>query len=53
MPQPWQDSGERWFEPGSLYYETVTLPYLQTGELNEYVPAWMSGRRPVTAPVPS
>lgn len=50
MPQPWKDSWERWFEPGGLYYETVTLPYLATGELNEYVPAWMSGRRPVTAP---
>ena len=37
MPQPWKDSWERWFEPGGLYY--VTVPYLETGALNEYVPA--------------
>lgn len=42
MPEPWQESWERWFGIGARYYETVTLPYLDTGVINEYVPEWMA-----------
>ena len=31
----------------------LKMSYLETGELNEYVPGWMSGRRTITAPVAS
>lgn len=41
MPQPWKDSWERWFKRGGDYYAAVTLPYLQTGVVNEYEPEFM------------
>jgi predicted amidohydrolase len=41
MPQEWQDSWERWFTRGRDYYETVTLPYLASGEIEEYVPPFL------------
>jgi len=41
MPPDWQDAWQRWFDKGDDYYRTVTLPYLQTGEINEYVPPYM------------
>lgn len=41
LPLPWQASWERWRVSGKRYYETVTLPYLQTGEIAEYVPEYM------------
>lgn len=33
MPREWKDSWERWFARGEDYYRTVTLPYLDTGEI--------------------
>ena len=41
MPQAWKDAWDRWFERGADYYETVTLPYLAGGELEEYVPPYL------------
>lgn len=41
MPDAWKDSWSRWLDSGADYYRTVTLPYLQTGEVNEYVPPYM------------
>jgi hypothetical protein len=41
MPEPWKDSWQRWFESGAYYYDTVTKPYLQTGEVKEFIPAYM------------
>lgn len=41
MPKPWKDSWTRWLSVGTLYYESVTRPYLKTGEVNEYVPEYM------------
>lgn len=41
MPEPWKESWERWFEKGAHYYQTITKPYLDTGEVNEYVPKYM------------
>lgn len=41
MPEPWKESWKRWFDRGSHYYRTVTKPYLETGEINEYVPEYM------------
>ncbi len=52
MPKAWQESWQRWLPRGARYYETVTLPYLETGVVNEYEPEWMS-RRPLDTPHPS
>jgi predicted amidohydrolase len=41
MPKEWKESWERWFDKGEDYYAMVTEPYLNTGELNEYVPIYM------------
>jgi hypothetical protein len=41
MPQEWKDAWDRWFARGEDYYETVTQPYLATGELEEYVPPYL------------
>jgi len=41
MPQEWKESWDRWFTRGEDYYRTVTLPYLETGEIEEYVPPYL------------
>jgi predicted amidohydrolase len=41
MPRPWMDSWKRWLESGADYYKTVTRPYLRTGQINEFVPAYL------------
>ena len=41
MPHEWIDSWHRWFARGEDYYETVTLPYLATGDIQEYVPPYL------------
>ena len=41
MPEEWKASWERWFETGADYYSTVTRPFLATGVVNEYVPAYL------------
>ncbi len=41
MPQEWIESWDRWFARGEDYYQTVTLPYLASGEIEEYVPPYM------------
>lgn len=41
MPQEWKDAWERWFERGEDYYQTVTLAYLKTGQIPEYVPPYL------------
>lgn len=41
MPREWMDSWDRWFARGEDYYRTVTLPYLATGEIEEYVPPYL------------
>ncbi len=41
MPQEWKDAWDRWFPRGEDYYRTVTLPYLETGKLEEYAPPYL------------
>ena len=41
MPRAWKDAWDRWFPRGEDYYRTVTLPYLETGEIEEYVPPYL------------
>ena len=41
MPQEWKDAWTRWFPRGEDYYRTVTLPYLASGELEEYIPPYL------------
>jgi len=41
MPEPWKDSWRRWLGSGADYYAKVTLPYLQTGQINEFIPEYM------------
>jgi len=41
MPQEWIDAWHRWFARGEDYYETVTLPYLADGELEDYIPPYL------------
>jgi hypothetical protein len=41
MPQEWKDAWHRWFPRGEDYYKTVTLPYVETGELEEYIPPYL------------
>jgi predicted amidohydrolase len=41
MPEAWKASWKRWLDTGSHYYRTVTKPFLDTGEIREYVPEFM------------
>jgi predicted amidohydrolase len=41
MPQEWKDAWHRWFPRGEDYYKTVTLPYVETGELEDYIPPYL------------
>ena len=41
MPEPWKESWQRWLDAGADYYATVTRPYLQTGQVNEFIPPYM------------
>lgn len=41
MPEEWKEAWTRWFPRGEDYYKTVTLPYLMTGELEEYLPSYL------------
>lgn len=41
MPEPWKASWERWQKSGARYYREVTLPYLQTGEIREFLPEFL------------
>lgn len=41
MPPEWKDAWNRWLPRGEDYYRTVTLPFLETGELPEYVPPYL------------
>ena len=41
MPQEWKESWDRWFPRGEDYYRTVTLPYLETGRIEEYEPPYL------------
>jgi len=41
MPEEWKDAWTRWFPRGEDYYQTITLPYLASGKLNEYIPSYM------------
>jgi predicted amidohydrolase len=41
MPEEWKDAWTRWLPRGEDYYQMVTLPYLASGELNEYEPPYM------------
>ncbi len=41
MPEPWKDSWQRWLASGADYYATVTRPYMQTGQVNEYIPPYL------------
>lgn len=34
MPEDWKAAWKRWFKNGGEYYETVTMPYLETGKVN-------------------
>ncbi len=38
MPVEWKDAWVRWLARGRDYYDTVTRPYLTSGELHEYAP---------------
>jgi len=41
MPQEWKDAWGRWLPRGEDYYRKVTLPYLRTGEILEYIPRYL------------
>ena len=41
MPEGWKESWERWFDAGADYYDMVTIPYLETGVINEYTPRYL------------
>lgn len=41
MPQEWKDAWTRWLPRGRDYYRTITLPYLASGKLEEYVPPYL------------
>ncbi|RMG32896.1 MAG: carbon-nitrogen hydrolase family protein [Gammaproteobacteria bacterium] len=41
MPEEWKDAWTRWLPRGKDYYDTVTRPYLASGEIDEYVPPYM------------
>jgi len=41
MPEEWKSAWTRWLARGEDYYRTLTLPYLESGELNEYEPPYL------------
>lgn len=41
MPEPWKDSWQRWLKSGADYYQAVTRPYIQTGQINEFIPEYL------------
>ena len=41
MPEEWNEAFLRWFDRGSDYYDLVTRPYLETGQVNEYTPEYL------------
>jgi len=41
MPAPWKDSWRRWLTLGADYYETVTRPYVRTGQIAEFIPEYL------------
>lgn len=41
MPEARKTAWERWLTRGNDYYETVTHPYLASGEIPEYLPLYM------------
>jgi hypothetical protein len=41
MPEAWKSSWTRWLQNGAHYYREVTLPYLRTGEIREYIPEYL------------
>jgi predicted amidohydrolase len=41
MPDDWKESWKRWFDSGADYYDMVTVPYLETGVINEYTPKYL------------
>jgi len=41
MPREWQTAWTRWLPRGADYYRNVTLPYLRSGEIGEYVPPYL------------
>ncbi len=40
FPEPWGVSFERWIAKGNDYYQLITKPYLQSGEIAEYEPPY-------------
>ncbi len=41
IPEELKDAWIRWLPRGQDYYDTVTRPYLASGEIDEYVPPYM------------
>jgi len=41
MPNDWKESWKRWLDNGADYYEMVTVPYINTGVINEYTPKYL------------
>ena len=41
MPDDWNEAWLRWLEKGKDYYDLVTRPYLQTEQVNEYIPKYL------------
>ena len=41
MPNDWKESWKRWLVSGADYYEMVTAPYLESGDIHEYTPLFM------------
>lgn len=41
MPDDWKAAWARWLDVGADYYATVTLPFLETGVVNEYIPKYL------------
>jgi predicted amidohydrolase len=41
MPKEWKESWIRWFDSGQDYYNLITLPYLKTGKIPEFIPKYL------------
>lgn len=41
MPEDWKSAWTRWLDKGPDYYESITLPYLRTGMIEEYIPEYL------------
>lgn len=41
MPEDWKASWKRWQVNGADYYQMVTMPYLETGNIPEYIPIYL------------